>query len=175
MKKRILYYVKESKNFSFNKIFKNTSFSFYCEGPFGQFFSGNKFLDSFKVLPGNKLLFYSKQSFKSFVVNFKNSLNGVAYGFFTLLKLKGVGFRSWVDINNNLVLVIGFSHYVLYKIPEDVLVKSKKSKILIFGVDKHRVFQVASEIQNLRKPDVYKNKGIQFANKSLIIKVGKQR
>jgi len=84
MKKRILYYVKESKNFTFNKVFKNTCFSFYCEGPFGKFFSGNKFLDSFKVLPGNKLLFYSKQSFKSFIVNFKNSLNGVAYGFFTL-------------------------------------------------------------------------------------------
>lgn len=175
VKKRVLYFVKESKNFAFTKIFKDNLFSFYCEGPFGQFFSGNKFLDSFRLLSNNKLLFLDKQSFKSFLVNFRNSLNGVAYGFFTLLKLKGIGFRSWVDVNNNLVLVIGLSHYVVYSIPSDVLIKSKKSKILIFGVDKYRVSAVAAEIQALRKPDVYKGKGIQYSNKNMILKIGKQR
>jgi hypothetical protein len=176
MKKRVTYFVKNTGGFVFNKILKKDAFSFHCEGPFGQFYSGNKYLDNFRTLTNDKLLFLHKQSFKSFLVNFKNSLNGVSYGFFVFLKLKGVGFRSWIDyVSNSLVLVIGLSHYILYKIPEDILIKSKKSKILIFGIDKHRVFHVASEIYSLRVPDVYKGKGIQYANKNLVLKVGKQR
>lgn len=172
----MLYFVKQYKDFFFTKIFVNGKFAFFCKGPFGEFYSGDKFFDSFELMVGNKFVFSSKSTFKTFIVNFRNSLNGVSFGFFTLLKLKGVGYRSWVDANTrNLVLVLGFSHYMLYQIPEDVLVKAKKSKIVVFGVDKNRVSQVAAEIQSLRKPDVYKGKGIQYNNAVLRLKVGKQR
>jgi ribosomal protein L6P/L9E len=174
MKKRLLYFVRQDNNFSFTKIFTRSMFAFFCSGPFGQFYSGNKFAHNFEVQVNEKLVFADKRNFKTFLVNFKNSLSGVSFGFFTLLKLKGVGFRAWVDADK-LVLVVGFSHYLLYKIPVDVLLKAKKSKILIFGVDKNRVSEVAAEIQSLRKPDVYKGKGIQYMDRNLILKVGKQR
>lgn len=174
MKKRISYFVKQTKDFSFTKIFTKGMFAFFCSGPFGKFYSGNKFLSNFEVQSNQRLIFSDKSHFKTFLVNFKNSLNGVSYGFFTLIRLKGVGFRAWVD-GDTLVLVVGFSHYLLYKIPEDVLLKAKKSNILIFGIDKSRVSQVAAELQSLRKPDAYKGKGIQYVDRNLILKVGKQR
>jgi len=122
------------------------------------------------------LLFFNKMTYKSFLVNFKNSLYGVSYGFFTLLRLKGVGFRSWIDsVRNDLVLVIGYSHYIFYRIPQDIIIKLKKGRILIFGIEKQRVFSVAAEVQSLRYPDIYKGKGIQYFDKNLVLKVGKQR
>jgi ribosomal protein L6P/L9E len=172
----VLYFAKESKDFIFTLNFKDDYFSFGCKGSLGYFYSGGIFINNVNVIKNNKLLFFNKMGYKSFLVNFKNSLYGVSYGFFTLLKLKGVGFRSWVDsFRNDLVLVIGYSHYVFYKIPRDVIIKSKKGRILIFGIDKQIVYNVASEIQSLRYPDIYKGKGIQFFGKNLTLKIGKQR
>lgn len=172
----VLYFVKESKDFIFTLNFKNGFFSFSCKGSLGDFYSGDIFVNNVNVIKNNKLLFFNKTSYKSFLVNFKNSLYGVSYGFFTLLRLKGVGFRSWVDrLRNDLVLVIGYSHYVFYRIPKDVIIKSKKGRILIFGIDKQIVYNVAAEVQSLRYPDIYKGKGIQSFGKNLVLKVGKQR
>jgi large subunit ribosomal protein L6 len=111
-----------------------------------------------------------------FYTSLLNSLIiGVSKGYRQKLKLVGVGFKVSV-VENSLKLKIGFSHEVLYAIPEDVkiLVSNVKGNlILIKGKEKQRVSQIASEIRGLRVPDAYKGKGIQYYNEVLKLKKGK--
>ena len=104
-----------------------------------------------------------------------NLIIGVSKGYRQKLKLVGVGFKVSI-VDKALKLKIGYSHEVLYQIPEDVkiLVSSiKGSLILIKGKEKQRVSQIASEIRALRIPDAYKGKGIQYFNEILKLKKGK--
>lgn len=106
----------------------------------------------------------------------KSLILGVLKGFKFKLKLIGVGYKAKV-LDNTLFLKIGYSHEAVYNIPNDVNIVNSKAKgvlLLLKGKEEHRVRQVAMEIRSLRKPDVYKGKGIHKENEVLKLKKGKR-
>src|SRR5215203_2146693 len=89
-----------------------------------------------------------------------NILSGVKGGFEKKLEINGVGYRASMQ-GKNLQLALGYSHDVLYEIPEGItIVVPKPTEILISGIDKQKVGQVAAEIRKYRGPEPYKGKGI---------------
>ena len=105
-----------------------------------------------------------------------NLIIGVSKGYRCKLRLVGVGFRASV-INKNLVLKIGYSHEIIYKIPEDITIlcgKAKGTLLVIKAKELNKVTQVAAEIRSLRIPDAYKGKGIHYDKEVLNLKKGKR-
>jgi len=101
-----------------------------------------------------------------------NAVNGVTKGFEKKLEVNGVGFRV-ASSNNELDMSLGFSHPVKYKAPEGVSVTNEKMTIIVSGIDKQQVGQVAAEIRSLKKPEPYKGKGIKYADEVILRKAGK--
>jgi len=102
-----------------------------------------------------------------------NLVSGVTDGFSRILEFKGVGWR--MEVNGKiLVMRVGFSHPIEYKIPEDIEINIEKNKIIISGIDKQKVGQVAAEIRKFRKPEPYKGKGIKYQEEVIKRKAGKQ-
>lgn len=101
-----------------------------------------------------------------------NAVEGVTKGFEKKLEVNGVGFRV-ASSNNELTMSLGFSHEVKYKAPEGVTVSNDKMTIVVSGIDKQAVGQVAAEIRSLKKPEPYKGKGIKYADEVLLRKAGK--
>lgn len=104
----------------------------------------------------------------------QNAVKGVTEGFSKELDIVGVGYKASVE-GNKVVLSLGFSHPVVYPIPEGikVAVDAKANRVTISGIDRQRVGQVAAEIRGLRKPDPYKQKGIRYVGEVLKKKAGK--
>lgn len=104
-----------------------------------------------------------------------NLLSGVSQGFTRNLEINGVGYRASVQ-GKNLVLQLGYSHDIEYKIPDDVQIKCEKpTSISIFGASRQRVGQIASEIRNYRGPEPYKGKGIKYEGEFILRKEGKKK
>jgi large subunit ribosomal protein L6 len=104
-----------------------------------------------------------------------NLVTGVTKGFETKLEITGVGFRAALQ-GKNLQIALGFSHDVIYPIPEGITIAvPKPTEINITGIDKQRVGQVAAEIRDFRKPEPYKGKGIRYANEFIFRKEGKKK
>lgn len=104
-----------------------------------------------------------------------NMVRGVSDGFTVDLEINGVGYRAAVQ-GKNLQLQLGYSHDVIYPIPDDVTIKSDKpTAISISGRDKQRVGQIASEIRAYRGPEPYKGKGIKYATETVLRKEGKKK
>jgi len=101
-----------------------------------------------------------------------NAVEGVTKGFEKKLEVNGVGFRVAAS-NNELTMSLGFSHEVKYKAPEGVNVTNDKMTIVVNGIDKQQVGQVAAEIRALKKPEPYKGKGIKYADEQILRKAGK--
>ena len=101
-----------------------------------------------------------------------NAVEGVTKGFEKRLEVNGVGFRVATS-NNELTMSLGFSHEVKYKAPEGVTVTNEKMTIIVSGIDKQAVGQVAAEIRSLKKPEPYKGKGIKYADEVILRKAGK--
>ena len=101
-----------------------------------------------------------------------NAVEGVTKGFEKKLEVNGVGFRV-ASSNNELTMSLGFSHEVKYKAPEGVTVTNEKMTIIVSGIDKQAVGQVAAEIRSLKKPEPYKGKGIKYADEQILRKAGK--
>lgn len=102
-----------------------------------------------------------------------NMINGVSNGFERVLEINGVGYRAEVN-NGVLVLQVGYSKPVEYKIPEDIVIRvDKQVNISVSGYDKEKVGMVASQIRAIRKPEPYKGKGIKYAGEVVKRKVGK--
>ncbi len=101
-----------------------------------------------------------------------NAVEGVTKGFEKRLEVNGVGFRV-ASSNNELTMSLGFSHEVKYKAPAGVNVSNDKMVIIVSGIDKQQVGQVAAEIRSLKKPEPYKGKGIKYADEVLLRKAGK--
>ena len=102
-----------------------------------------------------------------------NAVNGVARGFVKELQLNGVGYKAEVQ-DREIRFALGYSHPVIYSIPEGIQVEiDKLNRITVKGADRQAVGQVAAEIRSLRKPDVYKGKGIKYVDEILRRKVGK--
>lgn len=101
-----------------------------------------------------------------------NMIQGVSQGFSRSLEIIGVGFRA-AKKGKDLELEIGFSHPVLFKVPEGVDVAIEKNIITISGFDRQLVGQVAAEIRGLKKPEPYKGKGIKYTDEVIRRKAGK--
>jgi large subunit ribosomal protein L6 len=103
----------------------------------------------------------------------QNAIKGVTEGFSKDLDIVGVGYKAQVD-GNKVVLALGFSHPVEFKIPEGIKVAiDKQTRVTVSGIDRQKVGQVAAEIRRLRKPDPYKQKGIRYVGEVLKKKAGK--
>ena len=101
-----------------------------------------------------------------------NMVTGVTKGFEKRLEVKGVGFR--VNASNNVLdMSLGFSHPVQYKAPEGVTITNEKMIIVVAGIDKQKVGQVAAEIRAIKKPEPYKGKGIMYVDEQILRKAGK--
>jgi large subunit ribosomal protein L6 len=101
-----------------------------------------------------------------------NMVQGVTEGFSKKLEINGVGFRvalAGTDLKFNL----GFSHDVIYKLPQGVIATVEQNIITITGISKQQVGQVAAEIRALKKPEPYKGKGIKYVGERIIRKSGK--
>jgi large subunit ribosomal protein L6 len=104
-----------------------------------------------------------------------NLVTGVTKGFEERLEITGVGFRAAVQ-GKNLQLQLGYSHDVAYPIPEGIsIVTPRPVEIVITGMDKQRVGQVAAEIRDFRPPEPYKGKGVKYAGEYIFRKEGKKK
>jgi large subunit ribosomal protein L6 len=102
-----------------------------------------------------------------------NAIRGVTEGFTRELDIVGVGYKAAVE-GNKVVFSLGYSHPVVYPIPDGIKVAiEKQTRITVSGIDRQKVGQVAAEIRSLRKPDPYKQKGIRYVGEILKKKAGK--
>ena len=101
-----------------------------------------------------------------------NAVEGVTKGFEKKLEVNGVGFRVATS-NNVLDMSLGFSHPVKYTAPAGITLTNDKMTIVVAGIDKQQVGQVAAEIRALKKPEPYKGKGIKYADEVILRKAGK--
>ena len=107
--------------------------------------------------------------------NLNNIVTGVTQGFERKLEITGVGYRAAVQ-GKNLQLALGYSHDVVYPIPEGIAIATPKpTEIVISGIDKQRVGQVAAEIRAFRRPEPYKGKGVKYADEFIFRKEGKKK
>ncbi|MTH97361.1 50S ribosomal protein L6 [Roseibium sp. RKSG952] len=105
----------------------------------------------------------------------QNIITGVSAGFEKQLAITGVGYRAQVQ-GKNLQLALGFSHDVIFPIPEGIDIKCPKpTEIVISGIDKQTVGQVAAEIREFRPPEPYKGKGVRYADEFIVRKEGKKK
>ena len=103
----------------------------------------------------------------------QNAIKGVTEGFSKELDIVGVGYKAAVE-GSKVVFALGYSHPVVYPIPEGIKVAvDKQTRVVVSGIDRQQVGQVAAEIRSLRKPDPYKQKGIRYVGEVLKKKAGK--
>jgi large subunit ribosomal protein L6 len=104
-----------------------------------------------------------------------NLIAGVTKGFEQRLEINGVGYRAAVQ-GKNLQLALGYSHDVIYPIPEGItIVTPRPVEIVITGIDRQKVGQVAAEIREFRPPEPYKGKGVKYASERIFRKQGKKK
>lgn len=101
-----------------------------------------------------------------------NAVQGVSQGFSKKLEIHGVGYTAQAG-GRTMTFKLGYSHPVVYRIPEGVDVKVERNVVTVSGCNRQQVGQVAAEIRDLRRPDVYKQKGIRYAGEPLRKKAGK--
>ena len=105
----------------------------------------------------------------------ENIMTGVSQGFTKSLEINGVGYRAAMQ-GKNLQLSLGFSHEVIYDVPEGITVATPKpTEITVTGIDKQQVGQVAAEIRKYRGPEPYKGKGVKYADETIFRKEGKKK
>ena len=104
-----------------------------------------------------------------------NLMTGVTKGFERKLEITGVGYRAAVQ-GKNLQLALGYSHDVVFAIPEGISIATPKpTEIVITGTDRKKVGQVAAEIREYRPPEPYKGKGVKYADEYIFRKEGKKK
>jgi large subunit ribosomal protein L6 len=104
-----------------------------------------------------------------------NLMTGVIEGFARRLEITGVGYRAAVQ-GQNLQLQLGYSHDVNYPIPKGIQIACPKpTEIVVSGIDRQKVGQVAAEIRQFRPPEPYKGKGIKYAGEFILRKEGKKK
>jgi len=104
-----------------------------------------------------------------------NMVNGIATGFQKKLELVGVGYRAAVQ-GKKLNLTLGFSHPVEYPIPQGITIETpSQTEIIIKGMDRQQVGQVAADIRDYRPPEPYKGKGVRYTNEHIVLKEAKKK
>ncbi len=104
-----------------------------------------------------------------------NMVKGVTRGYEKKLELVGVGFRAQIQ-GKTLNLTLGFSHPVNFPIPEGISIEApSQTEIVIKGIDRQKVGQVAAVIRDFRPPEPYKGKGVRYAGEQITLKEGKKK
>jgi large subunit ribosomal protein L6 len=104
-----------------------------------------------------------------------NMVTGVSSGFERKLELVGVGYRAQAQ-GQKVNLTLGFSHPVVYAVPEGIIVETpSQTEILVKGIDRQKVGQVASELRRFRPPEPYKGKGVRYADERIVLKEAKKK
>ena len=107
--------------------------------------------------------------------NVANMVNGVKNGFEKRLALVGVGYRAQAQ-GNKLNLSLGFSHPIAYPLPEGIKAATPtQTEIVISGMDRQKVGQVAAEIRAYKPPEPYKGKGVRYSDETVVIKETKKK
>jgi large subunit ribosomal protein L6 len=105
----------------------------------------------------------------------QNMVTGVSAGFERRLQIQGVGYRAAMQ-GKDIKLSLGYSHDVVYEAPKGItLAAPTPTEIVITGIDKQQVGQVAANIRGWRPPEPYKGKGIRYANEFVFRKEGKKK
>jgi large subunit ribosomal protein L6 len=112
----------------------------------------------------------SKHGLMRALVN--NMVTGVTAGFEKKLEINGVGYRANME-GAKLKLQLGYSHDIFYPMPADIKLAVEQNVIVVSGISKQQVGQVAAEIRAFRKPEPYKGKGIKYSDERIIRKSGK--
>ena len=104
-----------------------------------------------------------------------NLITGVTKGYERKLEITGVGYRAALQ-GKNLQLALGYSHDVIYPVPEGITIAAPKpTEIVVTGMDKQNVGQVAAEIRAFRPPEPYKGKGVKYEGEYIFRKEGKKK
>jgi large subunit ribosomal protein L6 len=107
--------------------------------------------------------------------NLSNMVQGVSVGFKKTLEINGVGFKAQAQ-GKKLNLNLGFSHDVVYDVPEGVEIKTPvPTQVEVLGANRQRVGQVAADIRSYRPPEPYKGKGIRYSDEHVRRKEGKKK
>lgn len=107
--------------------------------------------------------------------NAANIIYGVANGWQKQLTLVGVGYRAAIS-GKSLNLTLGYSHPISYKLPDGISIEvPSQTEIIVKGIDKQKVGQVASEIRAYRKPEPYKGKGVRYTDEQIVRKEAKKK
>ena len=102
-------------------------------------------------------------------------VKGVSEGFSKTLEIQGTGFRASVQ-GKNLVINLGFSHDVVYPVPEGITITTPRpTAITVAGIDKRQVGQISAEIRSFRPPEPYKGKGVRYTTETIRRKEGKKK
>lgn len=156
----------------------NLGLNFICvEGALGTIIKDSTALDI--IVKESRLYCISKTNVQltaTFLAMIRGLMYGVSKGYRRKLRLIGVGFKAFIK-DNYIYFKIGYSHESKYLIPEDIKVTCSKIKgiiIVISGVERSKVNQVAIEIKRFRIPDIYKGKGIHFNKEVFKFKKGKR-
>lgn len=105
----------------------------------------------------------------------QNMVTGVSSGFERKLELVGVGYRAQAQ-GNKVNLTLGFSHPVVYEVPDGVTVETPtQTEIVVKGIDRQKVGQVASELREFRPPEPYKGKGVRYSDERIVLKEAKKK
>ncbi len=105
----------------------------------------------------------------------ENIMTGVKDGFERKLEISGVGYRATMQ-GSKLQLALGYSHDVVFEAPDGISIACPKpTEIVVTGIDKQKVGQVASEIRRFRSPEPYKGKGVKYAEERIVRKEGKKK
>jgi large subunit ribosomal protein L6 len=104
-----------------------------------------------------------------------NMVQGVTEGFERRLEINGVGYRADVS-GQKLTLQLGFSHPVEYEVPDNITVEvEQNTRVVVKGLEKEAVGQVAADIRSFRPPEPYKGKGVKLADERIIRKEAKKK
>ena len=104
-----------------------------------------------------------------------NTVNGVSQGFTKTLELNGTGYRASVS-GSKLKLELGYSHDVMFDIPQDVKIECPKQNIIkLTSINKERLGAAAAKIRSFRKPEPFKGKGIKYTDEYIFRKEGKKK
>ena len=127
---------------------------------------------SFKAADGSQQANAMSGTMRALVANM---VNGVTRGWEKKLTLVGVGYRAQAA-GNKLNLTLGFSHPVVHTMPTGVKVETpSQTEIIIKGIDRQAVGQVAAEVRAYRKPEPYKGKGVRYADEVIVLKETKKK
>ena len=104
-----------------------------------------------------------------------NAVQGVTKGWTRELDIVGIGYRAELKGKGTVVFTLGYSHPIEVPLPSgiDVAIDPKQTHLIISGIDRQKVGQVAADMRSLRKPDPYKNKGVRYSDEKLKKKAGK--